>query len=414
MALEGNIRDFGFSDILQLIAMQNKTGILTLASVNETLTISFLEGMVVGADPYRKWKAELLGESLVSAELLSQEKLDRALQIQKETGKKLGHILSDEGMVKPEEISGMLNLQVREAIYEVFAWEEGTYRFEQIPVTYDKANMKPIPCDRILMEAMRIMDEWPLVRKVVPSNDLVFKKADEKMQLEVSDDDLDKVFDTVFDSAENSGSGGTDSLNKEFPLSLSEEKIYSLVDGKRTAQDLVHLGRIGTFETCKALYSLVSSGLLELADEYGRRPHLGESSSSGNRAKKFLLNLVAYAIMLLLVGSLLVSASREGSGFLFSVTRGLTDRFEPLKKIYTVQEMNRILFACRLYYLETHAVPRGLNDLIVTGLLDKGDMGDPWGNLYRMTTEGGRIVLTSAGKNGEIDTTDDLVRVETL
>ncbi|MDX1763427.1 MAG: DUF4388 domain-containing protein [bacterium] len=410
MALEGNIKDFGLTDILQLIAIQQKTGVLTLAAGDETLTISFQEGMVVGADPYRKWKSELLGESLVAAELLSQENLDHALSIQKETGKKLGHILSDEGMVKPEEISGMLNLQVREAIYEVFEWQEGSYRFEQNPVAYDKENMKPIPCDRILMEAMRIMDEWPLVRKVVPSKDLVFRKTDEKMELELADEDLDKAFDMVFDASENANGGGAAPLNKDFPLSLSEEKIYSLVDGKRTAQDLVHLGRIGTFETCKALYSLVSSGLLEAVNGDGMASPVAATKTSRSRGKKVLLNFLGYVIMLLLVGSLLFSAKREGSGLLFSLTAGLTDRFEPLQKVYAVQNMSRILFACRLFYLETHTIPQGLQQMIATGILDRQNLVDPWGNAYRMAAEADRIVVSSAGKDGQLDTSDDLIK----
>ena len=44
MALEGTLRDFSFADILQLISLQRKTGVLTLKHEDKLVTISFLDG----------------------------------------------------------------------------------------------------------------------------------------------------------------------------------------------------------------------------------------------------------------------------------------------------------------------------------------------------------------------------------
>ena len=48
MALVGTIKDFGLADILQLIGLQRKTGILTLDNGTDRVTVKFLEGAVVG------------------------------------------------------------------------------------------------------------------------------------------------------------------------------------------------------------------------------------------------------------------------------------------------------------------------------------------------------------------------------
>ena len=43
MALEGTLRDFSLADIFQLIGLQRKTGVLTLRSKEDTVTVTFLD-----------------------------------------------------------------------------------------------------------------------------------------------------------------------------------------------------------------------------------------------------------------------------------------------------------------------------------------------------------------------------------
>ena len=65
MALEGTIKDFGLPDIFQLIGLQRKTGILTLASATEKVTVTFDGGQVVLADSSGARLEERLGVVLV-------------------------------------------------------------------------------------------------------------------------------------------------------------------------------------------------------------------------------------------------------------------------------------------------------------------------------------------------------------
>ena len=52
MALEGTIKDFGLADILQLIGIQRKTGILVLEREGENVELKFLDGNVVGGSTH--------------------------------------------------------------------------------------------------------------------------------------------------------------------------------------------------------------------------------------------------------------------------------------------------------------------------------------------------------------------------
>ena len=54
MALAGTLKDFSLADIFQLIALQKKTGYLTLRNETDVVTVTFLEGSVVGAESLNK------------------------------------------------------------------------------------------------------------------------------------------------------------------------------------------------------------------------------------------------------------------------------------------------------------------------------------------------------------------------
>ena len=80
MALEGTLRDFSLADIFQLIGLQRKTGVLTLRGKDDTVTVTFLDGKVVGADSLNRRLENRLGTVLIKTGTLSQDQLNRALE----------------------------------------------------------------------------------------------------------------------------------------------------------------------------------------------------------------------------------------------------------------------------------------------------------------------------------------------
>ena len=78
MALEGTIKDFGLPDIFQLIGLQRKTGVLALNNGQESVTVTFENGMVVMADSSAKRLEDRLGNVLVKQGKLSRDKLEDA------------------------------------------------------------------------------------------------------------------------------------------------------------------------------------------------------------------------------------------------------------------------------------------------------------------------------------------------
>src|SRR3989304_344146 len=188
MALEGTLRGFSPPDIFQLIGIQRKTGILTLKSEGDVVTVSFVEGSVVSADSYRKRLDDQLGNVLVKAGHITEAQLQEALKIQKNTLQRLGRVLVEHQFIRLEELKQALQLQVTQIIYRLFRWKDGEYHFSQEEkVDYDRENFIPISAENILMEGVRMVDEWPIIEKRIRSLDMVFRKAEVDLEVEIDE-----------------------------------------------------------------------------------------------------------------------------------------------------------------------------------------------------------------------------------
>jgi hypothetical protein len=116
MALAGTLKDFGIADILQLIAQQQKTGVLHLRSKDE-VKVGFVDGAIVSAESVSKKKRDLFGHMLVAAELITEAQLEQALETQKRSLQRLGDCLISQGILTKDQYRRMAQLQFNETLY---------------------------------------------------------------------------------------------------------------------------------------------------------------------------------------------------------------------------------------------------------------------------------------------------------
>ena len=91
----------------------------------------------------------------------------------------------------PQDLQDALFNQAMAIINRTFRWVEGDYRFDSIlPLDLDRENFPPIPVDTVLMEAARIMDEWPEVQRRLPDTRVPLAKtaAGRMLQLDIDQD----------------------------------------------------------------------------------------------------------------------------------------------------------------------------------------------------------------------------------
>jgi len=358
MALAGTLKDFGIADILQLIAQQQKTGILHLRSKDQEVKVGFTDGAIVSAESVSKKKRDLFGHMLVAAELISEAQLELALETQKRSLQRLGDCLISQGVLTKDQYRRMAQLQFSETLYRLFTWKTGTYEFEQGPVHHDTHDLEPVRAESVLMEGFRMVDEWPVIRKRIPRYDLVFAPG--------------KYLPPDGPSTESGGEFAS--------VGPSERRVFALVNGYRDVRKLVDLSCLGEFETCKALCNLANLGHVNALMPVGE-PDLPEDDIAlGDRVRGALGRLAVSMVVLAgIVGVLLGTQlnpwavrSSTGAGFAEGVLRQQIAR----------AQVSRIEGALAVYRLERGEVPTSLDALVEQGLLSSTDVRFPWAERY--------------------------------
>src|SRR5512145_2593567 len=301
MALKGTLKDFGIAEILQLIGQQAKSGVLHLEGRDEEIHIAMADGNVVRAEHVGRKTRERLGTRLVRAEVLTQEKLEYALELQKRSLRRLGDILVEQGFVSREDLKEMTALQTTETVYRLFHWKSGTYEFVPGEVEWDPESVTPLRAESVLMEGFRQVDEWPMVRRKITSTAMTFERqkeleaegsGDSPRHARKAEEDVDAAFDAM-GSAEPARDDG-----EHGGLGQNERRVFRLTVPGRTVEKIIDLSRLGEFETCKGLLNLVNLGYLKPVAPAGRAAAVGTYAADwGTRVKSVALRLLATVVV---------------------------------------------------------------------------------------------------------------------
>lgn len=391
MALKGTLKDFGIADILQLIGQQQKTGVLYIKSRSEEVEVSFISGLVARALSKTRRSRELLGAMLVRSGLVTQEKLDEALEVQKRTLKRLGDILVTEGTLTADQLREMTQLQTTETLYKLFGWKTGSYEFVQQDVEADPAQGAPIRPESILMEGMRRIDEWPMVRKRVPSNHLALERLKHldppPLPAGANLDDVDAAFDAVLDSARQPSTPVPRNIGR------NERLLFKLADPNVPIQDLVDLSRLGEFEACKAIFNLIEAGYLKTVTPSSKslRRRRGRliSTELGQVVRRGLSQMAVGVVLVVLFA---VTARSLGTAPRSTLLEVQADG-GTFHRVIAEAQLARLSNALEVYRLTHGTYPDTLAALSEAGLLDEGDLSHPFGVRYHYRPEGAAYVL---------------------
>jgi uncharacterized protein DUF4388 len=400
MALEGTLRDFSLADIFQLIGLQRKTGVLTLRGKDDTVTVTFLDGKVVGADSLNRRLENRLGTVLMKSGTLNQEQLNRALEIQRETLQRLGFILTHYGIISQQKLKEALQLQIMSIIYRLFRWKDGDYHFSQeTTIEYDRDNVMPITAESILMEGARMMDEWPIIEKRIRSYDMVFrKKLTDQEIIVVGADEADEVdFDPDTSHARKRKPGGD-----KIRISQDEKSVFDLVDGSMKVGDIVEVSRISEFDTNKALYELLTRDLIEEMRGRSGAAAVAETPVDETEVAETPVPLPLVIVLTLLAIGSIVTSVRNPLNSLNPFKR-TTSAIGTLQKAISMERIETIGQAIEKYNINNGRLPVRLQDL-APHYLSANLLTDPWGNAYKYLQRPERYLVIGFAPDGKADT----------
>lgn len=141
MSLVGNLEDLGLGDILQIVSLSRKSGVLSLRNRGREGRIVFLRGQVIQATS--SVSRDTLGDLLLRKGLVSPDSLRKALHQQRQTlpPVRLGTILCEQFGLSRQAVEAVLREQVENIVYSFFGWTEGVFTFdlgepEDFPATF--------------------------------------------------------------------------------------------------------------------------------------------------------------------------------------------------------------------------------------------------------------------------------------
>ncbi len=393
MALEGTIKEFGLADIFQLIGLQKKTGILFLKGGDSTVNISFEDGMVVKTEDSEKRQKYQIGRILINRGQITEGQLQEALEIQKSTLQNIGHIFVGQGYITKEQLNDALSFQMCEAIYKVFRWKGGDYKFYQDKVDYDRKAIKPISSEHILMEGIRMLDEWPYIEKKLPRSETVLQRTSGSSSAMLVEESADDIF-----SGFHSGEGSVPSREAM--------SILDMVDGVQSIYEITEHSSLGEFDVSKAIVELIEKKFVTRVDA---RPESLLLEEVAKPRRIIQLPGSIEALPYLFVAMAIIAIFLQVTG-VRQVMMPRATRFEAIKDSFAVGQVEKLNDNLLLYFMDYGVYPAHVSSLKREDYLTNSEVIDSWGRYLTISQQkDGSVAAASAGPDGTAGTSDDIV-----
>ncbi len=237
--LNGDLSGFTLPDIINLIAVGKKSGVLKMTRGAESRSLHWEDGEVVFARSNSV--RDSLGNFLVRKGIITPEQnASSAAKIDGST--RHGKVLVRMGFITADQLLWAVKQQVLEIVYSLFHWKSGFFEFTDEKIDSKEKITLAMSTMKIVMEGIHRLDEWGKFRTVFPDEAVVLEPM-----LPVED------------------------VTKRPDMTPEDKRIFPLVDGVRTIGEIVNIARLGEFECYAALFTLQGAGVIRARGAPQRR-----------------------------------------------------------------------------------------------------------------------------------------------
>ncbi len=231
MTPTGDINDMTIPWLFQDLRIAQNTGTVVFEHDEIAKKVYFKQGDIIYASS--NVADERLGEFLLRTEKITHAQFDRSSEIVTKTGKKLGAVLFELGILTSHELVAQVNLQVKDIILRTFSWRYGRYQFQDGFLPLAEIVPLQISTGDLIIEGVKNID-WKVIRKALPPLKTIIRPA--------ADPSL------LFQSAQ---------------LDQDHRSVLSIIDGKKSIEEICYRSGLGDFNTLKAIYVLLSIRMTE-------------------------------------------------------------------------------------------------------------------------------------------------------
>jgi hypothetical protein len=261
MPLQGNIRDFSTTQLLNLINLAKKTGTLTIfdgiktgqydamkqekmAPGEERAKVSFKTGKLI----YASMDAQ--DGNLISVLNKAGKLTDEQARIIRErakntTDKALALLLINANYVSQKDVVSSIQQHTLSVIYNLLTWGEGPFRFEDDELPNRNRILVPIDLENVIIEGSRRIREAEKLTEHLPNLDFALKFPENPKE-----------------------------KFKGIHLSVEEWRVVSFVNPKNSIRQIAKANNMSDVEIRRIVYGLEQAGLVELVKPPGSEPRV--------------------------------------------------------------------------------------------------------------------------------------------
>ncbi len=227
--LYGDLRLFHVAELLALISSMSKEGILTLLVPHARKVIYFKQGNVVHAAS--SVEDDRLIEVLWRKGIITLAQLGKVSE-QVRPGKRVGKLLIEKGIITPRQLYEGLQEQILEIIYSTFYFTKGEFIFEEGKLGKKYLAPPELTIRELIQRGLSRLDElYRLDNTFADRNIILYVRP----------------------------------LHLDVQMDEHEQYIKSLVNSKRTVEQIIQTSRMGELETLRILSRLLNTGQLDIA-----------------------------------------------------------------------------------------------------------------------------------------------------
>jgi CheY-like chemotaxis protein len=230
--IKGNLTNVRIAEVLKMLGVQRRTGRVVINRAGESVVVYFKDGAVVFASMNCEAGTTPVEDLLRTSCRINGDSLRHVMSIAEMTSQPIDRVLVREKVLDQKTFSECLTRHVESAVYKVMTWREGDYSFEKAGSPAFAFPIR-IKVDDLLREGQRRTDEWDLIRQKIPEFNLVFESM-------------------TGNAVEPAARG----------LGEVDRNVFSLINGKRTVQDIIEKLNVDEFDVARSIFILITLDLI--------------------------------------------------------------------------------------------------------------------------------------------------------
>jgi hypothetical protein len=256
MPLQGNLKDFSTTQLLNLINLSGKTGLLTIfegvktgekdamggermAAGEERAKVSFRTGKLIFASMNGR------EGSLVSVLNKAGKLTDEQARIIRErakdaSDKRLALLLVGANYVTQNDIVNCIQQHTLDVVYNLLTWNQGPFTFADDAQPDKDRILVPIDLENVIIEGSRRIKEIEQLNEHLPNLDMALKFPENPKE-----------------------------KFKGIHLSVEEWRVVSFVNPKNSIRQIAKANNMSELEIRRVVYGLEQAGLVELVKPPG-------------------------------------------------------------------------------------------------------------------------------------------------